>query len=168
MAFIERLHFDNPSNRRIFNVSESVGAQAANWWTDIQLVQYFIFYIYSVCNSGGSNKWNTNPLKSEEWGDLPNPNVDFKALKKTERWIRRFQDDGIQKGIKITSDGRVDLIKGIHSTKSGNNYTIHVLNWTFESVMRDWQGVNDYIDWALKDPNMPQMLKGQLRSGSKT
>jgi hypothetical protein len=95
---------------------------------------------------------------------LPNPHLDFKELKKTERWIRRFQNDGLGKGIKMKSDGRVDHIKGFHSTKSGNNYTIHVLNWTFEGVIKDWQGVDDHLEWALKDPNMPQMLKGQLRT----
>ncbi len=164
MAIIEKLQFDNGS-KKIFNIGHPVGAGSANWWTDIQLVQYFIFYIYSLNNNGSSTNWKATPLTAQEWQDLPNPNVDFKALAKTQRWIRRFQSDGVKKGTPIKIDGRVDLIRGVHPTRSMKNYTIHVLNWTFETALKQWQGINNYVEWALNDTNMPQMLKSQLRSG---
>lgn len=167
MAFIEKLHFDVGNPKKILNVTHAVGCAAANWWTDIQLVQYFIFHIYSISNNGGS-KWKATPLSPAEWQDLPNPSKDYRALAKTERWIRRFQNDNSGKGVPIKVDGRVDVIRGMHPTKSGKNYTIHVLNWTFESALRDWQKVEDHVEWALNDSEMPQMLKGQLRSASKT
>ena len=160
MAFIERLQLDNGSVE-IFNVSHPIGAGAANFWTDIMLVQYLIRKIYLMNEFDGASLFG--PLIREMLSDLPDPHTDFKALKKTERWIRRYQNDRQITGVKVAADGRVDSPRGFVPTNSGDNYTIHLLNQDFSFLARKTGHVNPLED-ALTDPAMPAMLKGQLRT----
>lgn len=154
MAFIEK-HGDYER----FNVSHAAGAGAANYWTDIMLVQYLISQIYLLAWDGSTG---FDPRLSEsEFNDLPDPKKDFKNLKKTERWIRRFQKDAGETGYTLVVDGRVDRARGL--TSAMTLYTMQGLNDFGERMFRakrDVQG--EWIPVALNDPAMPPMLRGQL------
>ncbi len=69
MAYIKRDSFGEE-----LMVSASVGANAANCWTDIQLVQYMLLYIYILSSGGGTS------LNVSDFPSLLNPHLDFKKL----------------------------------------------------------------------------------------
>jgi hypothetical protein len=160
MALIERLEFGE-SSEEIFMVSDSVGANAANWWTDIQLMQYLIGSIYIYANDGGTD-WAFT-MSQDEINNLPDPNKDFKKLNRTAELIQRFQVEvNLQGKFTVFADGRADRARGLKSSVSNTYYTIHVANHYFASVITTTQGAENWQGWALNDPDMPAMLKGQL------
>lgn len=158
MAFIQQPGAD-VENYYVFNVSHAVGANAANWWTDIMFVQYFVCYIYSLGNAG--NGWNVE-LSTDELIDLPDPNVDFKNLKKTTRWIQRFQSDVVKQGGKLHIDGRVDRSRGLLTPRTQSFFTIIDLNLNFSGIVGESKQVEDPLAFALGDVFMPNLLKGEL------
>jgi hypothetical protein len=160
MAFIERLHFDVGSDVEIFNVSHAVGAGAANFWTDIMLVQYFLKWIYLFNLIDGSRLFIG--LTPDLVADLPDPNKDFKSLRKTEKWIRLYQQDVLSSGGKVSLDGRVDRAKGFISSL-GVGYSIHLMNQHYQFFVGN-RGISNWQQWALSDPSMPEMLRGQLKT----
>jgi hypothetical protein len=162
MAFIQRIQFSEELEGDVFMVTDSVGANGANWWTDIQLVQYLIGSIYIFANDGGC-EWS-QLMTQAEINNLPDPHVEFKSLTKTTNLIKRFQDDAIKQGEKVFADGRVDRAKGLTSSISKTHYTILVANYYFSNAVITTQGAEDPIQWALDDPDMPTMLKGQLQT----
>jgi len=159
MAFIEKFRDDYER----FNVSFAAGAAAPNWWTDIMLVQYLITQIYSL-SWGGSSSWKAS-LTDEEFNNLPDPNVDFKNLKKTEEWIFTFQSDvNTQTPNLVKLDGRVDRAQGFVPSANAY-YTMQALNDFFALLYYEKKQPDGYfIDGALADPWMPQLLRAQLFS----
>ena len=156
MAFIERI-----SEIDRFNVTHAAGRGAPNWWTDSMLVQYLINKIYMLSWDGGSG---FDPRLTEgEFNDLPDPNKDFKSLKKTERWIRRFQTDATATGYMLVIDGRADRARGSITPHARTLFTMQGLNDFTETLFRakkDVQG--EWVPVALNDPLMPAILRGQL------
>lgn len=163
MAFIQTVQFSEESTEDIMMVSDSVGANAANWWTDIQLAQYMIGLIYIFGQEGGT-LW-TRSMTEAEIKQLPDPNVDFKKLSKTAALIKRFQDDvNLQGEATVYADGRIDRARGLVSSITGTHYTILIANYYFSDVIKNTQGAESALDWALNDADMPAMLKGQLQT----
>lgn len=162
MAFIKRYVVEDEYNLEFLLVSYSVGASSANWWTDIQLVQYLISYIYSFADFNGATEWQQKMSKNE-LDNLPNPNNDFKKLSKTTALIKRFQEDtNVQGKFKVYPDGRIDRTNGDLSSITKTTYTIDAANYYFDQLVRNTLGVDNSVEWALKDTYMPTMLKGQL------
>jgi hypothetical protein len=140
-------------------VSHAVGANASNFWTDIQLVQYLIGWIYDFA-SRGIGDWKQK-MTDSELQSLPDPNTDFKALSRTAALIKRFQEDSVKQGIRLHADGRVDPAIGWRSSISNTPYTIIVANDFFESAIWESEG-GDAVDHLLNDFFAPDTLKGQL------
>ena len=146
-----------------FNVSHAVGQNAANWWTDIMLVQYFIRNIYQVNGRDGAvNIWQMTEVSREGLTDLPDPHTDYKALAKTAKWIKNFQIDAIlMNSFSLHADGRVDPGVGGGLLSTGDLYTIYVMNQTYQNSLANI-GIDDWYGWAMGDPGLPQSVKAQL------
>lgn len=164
MAFVQHLLNDDPKFYlpNIFCVSHSVGENAANYWTDIQLVQLFIKGIYIHALQTPSGGWGGVAKRRESSGDfrdLPDPNKDFKALTKTARWIRNFQTDLNEvTGYRVPVNGRVERSFGL-------NPTIWDLNLVYKDTLQPL-GVEFWDDYFLVDPAMPSALRNQLISNN--
>lgn len=166
MAFIQIVTNSEGNEFESFMVSDSVGANAANWWTDIQLVQYLIGFIYIYSSKGGC-MWKQT-MTSAELANLPNPHTDFKRLSKTADLIRRFQTDAMKQGDRVFVDGRIDRALGLTSSLSKTSYAILLANDYFGDCISVTQGREDYVQWSMnEDPDMPDMLKGQLNASEK-
>lgn len=147
--------------QEIFNVSHAVGAGAPNFWTDIMLVQTFIQFIYGGYYATGS----IFDLTNNEFDDLPDPNKDFKNLKKTMKWIRRYQRDCSKNSqIQIVQDGRVDRMAGFYTPKTKSIYTILYLNWHFGDVRESADGNINWQDSFLENGNIPALLRGEIKA----
>jgi hypothetical protein len=168
MALIQQMFYTDPeeasfSNEDVFMVTDAVGEIARNWWTDIQLVQYLIGSIYIYANEDAGD-WKQK-MTSGELKNLPDPNKDFKRLKKTADLIRRFQQDCHKESQKVLIDGRIDRARMAISSKSNTPYTILIANDYFGSAVQASQGVDDWQKWALNDdPDMPKLLKAELQT----
>lgn len=148
----------------LFYVTHAVGANADNWWTDIMLVQYFIRNIYQLNGDGSLNIWQMTAATRSELGDLPDPHKDFKNLKKTTKWIRNFQIDGILLNSSSTiADGRVDPAFGLWD--GAVLYTIHRLNLVFRNSLAN-AGIEDWYPWTMGDPGLPTLVKAELRANA--
>src|SRR4051812_31276355 len=113
MAFSQTM-----DDEEMFNVTFSVGSRASNFTSDIMLVQSFIWIIY-LMNSTKPSLFKFNG----DLSDLPNPNQDFRHIKKTERWIRKSQNDGSQNSIvKGDHDGPVDVLMDEYTPKTHSKY----------------------------------------------
>lgn len=146
----------------VLMVTDAVGANAANWWTDIQLVQYMIGSIY-IYKSAGAGEWNQT-MSEAELNALPDPHKDFKALKRTRDLIKRFQDDAVKQGIPVHADGRIDRAYTVKSSITSTPYTILVANYYMQSAVTESQGVENWIGWVVNDdPDLPALVKAQLQ-----
>lgn len=160
MAFLQHLLNYEPEFYlpNIFNVSHSVGENAANYWTDIQLVQLFIkgIYVHALQAPGGG--WGMVAKRRDASGDfrdLPDPNKDFKALTKTAKWIRNFQTDMNEvNGYRVPVNGRAERSFGLNST-------IWDLNLVYRDTLKPL-GIEIWDDYFLSDPAMPNILRTQL------
>lgn len=156
MAFIARsIKPDGMTGEYYFNVSHSVGAGGKNYWTDIMLVQYLISKIYLLEN----HPRDIRALTAVQRNSLPDPMTDYKNLKLTEKWIRIFQED-----LKITVDGRIDMAKGT-TMYTNKLYTIWGLHDRFHYYYLFHDGD---IKKPLTDPDMPLMLKNELKKTLQT
>lgn len=160
MAYIQPVEPSLDEPFELMLVSHSVGANASNYWTDIQLVQLLIGWIYDYA-SRGVGDWKQK-MTAAELQALPDPNTEFKALSKTSTLIKRFQTDAAKQGIFLYPDGRVDPMNSWRSSISNTPYTIYIANDFFESAIRNGEGVNDPVQWLLDDFFTPETLKGQL------
>lgn len=151
--------------RRMWFVSHSVGAAASNWWTDIMLVQYFIRNIYFANERIGEiNIWSMTAATRADMPDLPDPQKDYKALKKTAKWIRNFQIDATSvNSFPLVADGRVDVGESINEGFGPTEKlkTIHYLNVIYQNSMAKI-GIEDWFTWAINDPALPSQVKVQL------
>lgn len=161
MAYVQSAVDGDGGDYDFMLISDSVGANAANWWTDIQLVQYLIGNVYDYAAKGAGN-WQVK-LSESELGAFPDPNKDYKALRRTAALIKRFQEDCVKQGIAVYPDGRVDRARTAKSSITKSPYTILVANMYFESAIWYGEQSDDPVEWALNDWFMPDMLKGQLR-----
>ena len=160
MAYIQPVERElDDESYELMMVSHAVGANANNYWTDIQLVQYLIGWIYDFA-SRGVGEWKQK-MTDSELQSLPDPNTDFKALSRTAALIRRFQEDSGKQGIRLYADGRVDPAIGWRASISNTPYTIIIANDFFESAVWDGEG-SDPVDYLLNDFFAPDTLKGQL------
>ncbi len=168
MAFIEPIKGESRNfslDNGVFNISNAVGANAANYWSDIQLIQYLIHIIYDFNKKTGVENWDMWNWKITEetrkdLADLPDPNKDFKALTKTAKWIRHFQEDGKLNGLSISVTSRVE--RGRYRKEAEFYETIYALNYMFKtSLMR--VGVNDWTGYLFTDSFAPSLMKEQLR-----
>jgi hypothetical protein len=158
MAYLQPVEREDESYE-LMMVSHAVGANANNYWTDIQLVQYLIGWVYDSA-SRGVGDWKQKMTPSE-LQSLPDPNTDFKALSRTAALIKRFQEDSTKQGIRLYADGRVDPALGWRSSISSTPYTIIIANDFFESAIWEGEG-SDPVDYLLNDFFAPDTLKGQL------
>ncbi len=163
MAFIQRMQLaEDEDESDLLMVSHSVGANAANWWTDIQLVQYLIGSIYFFAEDGAGD-WSEKMTK-KELDNLPDPNKEYKSLTKTANLIRRFQTDSVKQGAKVYVDGVIDRAKSVKSSISKTYYTILLMNYYFSSAVNASQITDNWIQWTLDDPELPKLLKAQLQT----
>jgi len=156
MAFYQSIQDQEPGFylNGIFNISHSVGANAANYWSDIQLVQLLIRGIYIHALQASTGEWGIVAKRREASGelrDLPDPNKDFKALTKTAKWISNFQTD-----CRLRVNERVERQFGINST-------IWYLNINYKDTLEPL-GIEFWNDYLLGDPTMPNILRNQLLS----
>lgn len=142
-----------------FNVSHTVGDNAANYWTDIMLVQYFIRVIY-LMNNNGAHAWTLSPTSKNDMGDLPDPHKDFKALFKTAKWIKYFQIDGtLHNGTPMIANGRVE--PRTEKSTPGMIQPINMLNIIYRNSLYS-TGI-DWKKYAMEDASMPSVLRTQLK-----
>lgn len=146
-----------------YNVSHPVGDNAQNYWTDIMLVQYFIRTIY-LLNSNGGNYWTISPTSRNDIKDLPDPHRDFKALRKTAKWIKYFQIDGTLHnfGCAMIANGRVEPLKRGYANATGMHQPIFMLNMIYRNSLSEL-GISDWKKYSMSDASMPATLKTQLR-----
>lgn len=143
----------------LLNVTRSVGASGANFWTDIMLVQSLIGGIYSYNYARG----NAYSVSKQELKDLPDPNTDYRNSKKTEKWVRKFQNDASKSvGRSIVKDGRVDRLVGASTPITHSIYTIALLNNVYGATMETVFGVEDWQDDLLSDGNYPALMRGEI------
>ena len=160
MAYIQPVERElDDESYELMMVSHAVGANASNYWTDIQLVQYLIGWIYDFA-SRGVGDWKQK-MSESELQSLPDPNTDFKALSRTATLIKRFQTDSGKQGIPLYADGRVDPANGWRASISNTPYTIIIANDFFESAVWEGEG-SDPVDYVLNDFFAPATLKAQL------
>ena len=151
MAFIATTGTPLGGRKFYLNVSYSVGAGGKNYWTDIMAVQFLIRKVYL---DDYENRW-TKPISLAERIDIPDPFEHFKELKKTERWIRRFQKDSNHKVI----DGRVNRAEG-HMYRDGNGDRFII--WKLNEVYSDVSGYNGTMENVLNWSTIPPLLKAEL------
>jgi hypothetical protein len=141
-----------------YNVSHPVGDNAANYWTDIMLVQYFIRTIYFLNNNGGKS-WVLSPTSKNDIKDLPDPHKDFKALQKTAKWIRYFQIDGtLHNRTPMMASGRVEPMTQLVGPTL---QPIACLNMVYRNSLGELGF--DWKKYSMEDASMPQMLRTQLK-----
>jgi|SRR6266567_3782858 len=160
MARLQVAKWTEEDETQFFNLSHTVGKNASNYWTDIQVVQYFIMTIYM--QASGAGVWRT-PIGASDRSDLPFPSRDYKDLKKTERWIRKFQSDAISgNGDNLVVDGLVAPAPQLKSRLTGRLYCITMLNEYFRITLGEL-GILDPYSFALADdPLFPPLAKGEL------
>jgi hypothetical protein len=163
MALVTQMTFgEKETPDDILMVTHAVGANAANFHSDIQLAQYMIGKIYLFKNEG-AGEWG-RPMTPSELANLPNPFTDFKALKKTTELIRRFQQDCVKQGLTVFVDGRIDRAFATTSSISKTQYTILIANFFLESAISDSQGTDDFITFVENDTDLPDLVKGELKA----
>jgi hypothetical protein len=165
MAFIEPITGQSKSfsgDNGVFNISNSVGEIAANYWSDIQLVQYFIRRIYTINKLGKNNFiWRMTEATRNDLDNLPNPNKDFKDLTKTEKWIRHFQIDGtLANMFPMMATGRIQ--RGKYKNEAEFSEPIYILNLIFKRSLKA-HGITDWTGFIFQDSFVPSLLKEQLR-----
>lgn len=107
MAFIQAV--DAGSGQSIlYNIEQSVGANAVNAPEDVRLVQYLLRAFYGV---------RAGNLAMDGWGGAA-----------TNAWIKAFQEDMNAAGNKVLADGRFDRAFGSTSSVSRTVYGIVLLN----------------------------------------
>lgn len=154
---------DNDGNTdTYFLIDHAVGKNVANWWSDIQVVQYLIRRIYML-NYGESNAgcWNVSEVTKNDMADLPYPPTDFRNLKKTTKWIEYFQADALlYNGFLISNDGVVNAIS--YKQFGGRKpYTIYLLNVVLQESFKSIHAAN-YADYILQDPVLGNFARAQL------
>jgi hypothetical protein len=167
MALVTTISFSEEDEAsQILMVSYAVGANAANWWTDIQLIQYMIGSIYFYC-ADGQGEWKQS-MSRGELAALPDPQKDFKALKRTADLISRFQRDAAKQGIVAHVDGRVDPTKVTTSSRTKTPYTILIANYFLSSALKQLHGEEvDWIEMVMFDQDLPVQVQAQLYASRK-
>jgi hypothetical protein len=159
MAFMDD---HGPNDEPYFNVSHSVGLRAANYWADIMLVQYFINKIYTW------GQMSSDPIFSKQLGydwwlvnPVPDPNKDFKDLRKTTDWILTFQLDVLSNGgHRIATDSRVSRGKPF---SSNINFTIHHMNYYYRRFVEVWNpGPAEWKSFLLNDYMLPHLCRQDI------
>lgn len=161
MAKTQMIQFSEEEDpTEVLMVSHAVGKNAANYWTDIQLVQYMIGKIYFF-KRDEKGDWK-HPMTAGELAALPNPAVDFKALDRTTKLIARFQSDA-KKELPVTVDGRVDPAVTAIASITKTAYTILVANFYLQSAMEAVFGTGtDWIGAVLSDDDLPPGCRAQI------
>jgi hypothetical protein len=118
MAFIDR-DIENPEDAPFYNVNFAVGKNCPNYREDVLLVQFFLKRIYMIDGMTG--------LKPKG-----NMTVDGKCGPVTQNWIRKFQIDMMNRGLKCYPDGLVNKAGNTTGNKVGSLshtfYTIRLMN----------------------------------------
>lgn len=148
--------------------THAVGKNSANFWADIQMVQYLIRTVYQlnafgIYGEGSAGCWNVSEVTKNDIYDLPNPPTDYRNLKKTIKWIEYFQADALlHNNFYILNDGKVPAVD-YKLFGYGKHYTIHLLNIVVQQSYKSI-GFEDYAQYMLDDPGLGSFAKAQILS----
>lgn len=146
-------------DQAVGGIEHGTGSTAANIVTDIQLVFYMSFIIYrdgdkTIFPNTQNDSFQTTPPKINYFSE--------RTKKGLSSMIWRFQEDLRKRGKPVYQDGRCDPAKDKISSLSKSPYTILMYNFYYDDTVKKAYGRNDWQDYLLADPLLPEQVRFEL------
>ena len=154
------------SHQAVGGAEHGTGLPAANCVTDMQLVYYFLYVIYSYSDRKMFPVSSPGILDNVQFQPRCQNYHSDTTKKEITRKISVFQRDLWANGKNVYADGRCDKARGRVSSISDTLYTIHFANYHYAKTIKSWQKRADWQNYLLSDPGLHDEVRAELLMSS--